>query len=140
MGWFWAVFGRIFKSCRARFSNFQKSTTRAMDSANQLLEVYARMVAQRMQSNTTTSTSNLQGYADMYFRPGRPPDATPVTEIIDGSVHAAPNDWQMLACRADASAAASGLAAISAADTVPESTERDSDEASVPPPPGMPPE
>ena len=41
-----------------------------MDSADQLLEVYARMVAQRMQSSTTTSTSDLQGYADMYFRPG----------------------------------------------------------------------
>ena len=25
MGWFWAVFGSIFKSCQARFSYFQKS-------------------------------------------------------------------------------------------------------------------
>ena len=41
-----------------------------MDTADQLLEVYAIMVSERMKSNTTTSTSELQTYGNQYFRKG----------------------------------------------------------------------
>eukprot|EP01046_Picozoa_sp_COSAG06_P047291 COSAG06_NODE_6851_length_2746_cov_2.120136_2_plen_244_part_00 len=38
-----------------------------MDSADIILQIYARQVATRMRSNTTTSTSELQAYGNLYF-------------------------------------------------------------------------
>eukprot|EP01051_Picozoa_sp_SAG22_P035253 SAG22_NODE_16444_length_325_cov_0.685841_2_plen_39_part_01 len=38
-----------------------------MDSADIILQIYARQVAARMRSNTTTSTSALQAYGNLYF-------------------------------------------------------------------------
>eukprot|EP01047_Picozoa_sp_COSAG01_P097149 COSAG01_NODE_27516_length_684_cov_0.521368_2_plen_58_part_01 len=38
-----------------------------MDSADIILQIYARQVAARMRSNTTTSTSSLQLYGKLYF-------------------------------------------------------------------------
>ena len=38
-----------------------------MDSADIILQIYARQVAARMRSNTTTSTSELQAYGNLYF-------------------------------------------------------------------------
>ena len=38
-----------------------------MDSADILLQVYARQVSNRMKKDTTTSTSELQAYGDLYF-------------------------------------------------------------------------
>ena len=53
-----------------------------MDSADIILQIYARQVATRMRSNTTTSTSELQAYGNLYFPKQRflgvfPADITP---------------------------------------------------------------
>ena len=53
-----------------------------MDSADIILQIYARQVAARMRSNTTTSTSELQAYGNLYFPKQRflgvfPADITP---------------------------------------------------------------